>query len=31
MHLVDTAATATPSSVLEPSVKMFSDKGYSKL
>ena len=31
IRLVDTAAAATPSSVLEPSVKNISDKGYSKL
>ena len=31
IRLVDTAAAATPSSVLEPSVKIFSDKGYSEI
>ena len=31
IRLVDTAAAATPSSVLEPSVKMFSNKGYSEI
>ena len=31
IRLVDTAAAATPSSVLEPLVNFFSDKRYSKL
>ena len=31
IRLVETAAAATPSSVLEPSVKKISDKGYSDI
>ena len=31
IRLVDTAAAATPSSVLEPSVKKNSDNGYSEI
>ena len=31
IRLVDSAAAVTPYSVLEPSMKIFSDKGYSEI